>query len=143
MTNPGYTHITILADRSGSMGAVSEGSRTRASDTTAGVHELIRRQGELPGRLTVSLVDFMCGWANDGSGQQRNHINRVAWFAAPDARALSDWVCAPYGNTPLLDAVGTVITDTGEALAALPEDARPGRVVFVIATDGEENSSHD
>lgn len=141
MTDSSYTHITILADRTGSMSATSEAGRTRATDTTAGIHEFIRAQAALPGRLTVSLVDFMCVW--DGAGQQKNHIRRIAWLASPDDHDLITWVCTPYGNTPLLDAVGMVITDTGAALAELQEDQRPGKVVFLIATDGEENSSHD
>jgi hypothetical protein len=39
--------------------------------------------------------------------------------------------------------VGRAINETGCRLAAMPEDQRPGLVVFVIVTDGEENSSHE
>jgi hypothetical protein len=45
--------------------------------------------------------------------------------------------------TALLDAVGRAIAETGERLAAMPEPDRPGLVVFVIVTDGQENSSKE
>lgn len=48
---------------------------------------------------------------------------------------------APRGATALLDAVGRTIDDTGKRFARLPEEKRPGRVLFVILTDGHENAS--
>lgn len=45
--------------------------------------------------------------------------------------------------TALLDAVGRAINETGQRLAVMPEHERPGLVVFVIITDGQENSSHE
>src|SRR5690606_15461638 len=47
----------------------------------------------------------------------------------------------PRGGTPLYDALATVIDDTGKRLANLPEAQRPGKVIFVIVTDGGENES--
>jgi Mg-chelatase subunit ChlD len=47
----------------------------------------------------------------------------------------------PRGSTPLLDALGQTIDSTGRALAAIPEANRPNKVVFVVITDGQENSS--
>jgi len=44
--------------------------------------------------------------------------------------------------TPLLDALGATINNTGKALSAAPEANRPDKVVFVIITDGQENASH-
>ena len=41
----------------------------------------------------------------------------------------------------LLDAVGRAINETGERLAKMDEADRPGLVVFVVMTDGLENSS--
>ena len=49
----------------------------------------------------------------------------------------------PRGSTALLDAMGRLITDTGQKLAALPENERPGDVVVAIMTDGMENASHE
>src|SRR3978361_1236112 len=45
--------------------------------------------------------------------------------------------------TALLDAVGRAIMETGERLGAMPENDQPGLVVFVIVTDGQENSSNE
>lgn len=45
-------------------------------------------------------------------------------------------------NTPLLDAIGHAIDETGKILAAMPEDERPEKIIFVILTDGEENASY-
>jgi hypothetical protein len=41
----------------------------------------------------------------------------------------------------LLDAIGRTIDEVGKRLAATPESDRPGKVIFAILTDGEENSS--
>lgn len=49
----------------------------------------------------------------------------------------------PRGSTALLDAVGRAINETGERLAKMPEAERPGLVVFVVMTDGLENSSRE
>ena len=45
--------------------------------------------------------------------------------------------------TALLDAVGRAINETGERLAKMAEAARPSLVIFVVMTDGQENSSKE
>jgi hypothetical protein len=50
---------------------------------------------------------------------------------------------SPRGGTALLDAVGRAINETGARLAAMAELDRPKLVVFVIVTDGGENSSNE
>jgi len=47
----------------------------------------------------------------------------------------------PRGGTPLFDAVGTVIDQLGDELRSLKESERPERVIVVVITDGEENTS--
>src|SRR5690606_12079144 len=49
----------------------------------------------------------------------------------------------PRGMTALLDAVGITIVKLGESLSAIPEQDRPARVIFVVVTDGLENSSRE
>lgn len=49
----------------------------------------------------------------------------------------------PRGMTALYDAIGRAVTETGAKLAKLPEKERPGRVVVIVQTDGEENSSRE
>src|SRR5262249_53284967 len=58
-------------------------------------------------------------------------------------RTVPQCTLEPRGNTALLDAVGRAIVETGERLRALPEEERPGLVVFVVVTDGQENSSKE
>jgi hypothetical protein len=45
--------------------------------------------------------------------------------------------------TALHDAMGRLITDAGNQLAALPESRRPGTVIVAIMTDGLENASKE
>lgn len=134
MTDSAYTHIVILADRTGSMGDIADpgSGKTKASLTTTGIHDLIRDQAAQPGRITFSLVQFDAG-----------STDRIVSFAAADDPVMTKWHIIPRGGTPLLDAVGTEIVTTGQELAAMPEAERPGRVYFVIGSDGEENSSHE
>lgn len=131
MTDSNYTHIAIVADRSGSMGAPTElGSKvTVAEATTDGIHKLVREQRAFPGKLTVSLTEF------------DDRIDVVENFG--DGLTSLAWSCNPRGTTSLLDAVGSAIVKTGERLEALNEWERPSNVVFIIATDGYENTSQE
>jgi Mg-chelatase subunit ChlD len=118
MTNADYTHVTLVVDRSGSMAEVQ-------SDAQGGINTLLTDQFALPGRLTLTLVEF------------DSEIDTVARMST-DAVA---YELEPRGMTRLLDAVGLEIRQTGADLAALDEDDRPARVLFVVVTDGDENSS--
>jgi hypothetical protein len=138
MTDPGYCHISIIADRSASMAGSADspyelarraGEPTKADLTTSGIHQLVREQREQPGRLTVSLMHF------DTSHETVENFG--------DGTLTLAWRCQPRGGTALLDAVGRTIDKTGEQLDAMPEDQRPGKVIVIIGTDGYENSSHE
>ena len=130
MTRHGYTHITLVCDRSGSMAAVQ-------SDAQGAVNQFISDQKAVPGEATLTLVEF-----DARIGQSIGDD----WYHAVhdgDLRQCPIYSLKPRGNTALLDAVGTAITATGEKLAKLPEHERPEHVVFVVQTDGQENSSRD
>ena len=122
MTDPGYRHIVLVIDRSGSMEPVRH-------DTEGGVKTFIKEQREVPGRTTLSLYQF-----------DTEHVEVTSFT---DVRDDLKWKLVPRGGTALLDAVGFAVTKTGERLALLSEDARPGEVIVLIATDGEENSSRE
>jgi hypothetical protein len=92
-------------------------------DTEGGVKAFIKEQREVPGRTTLSLYQF-----------DTEH-DEVTSFS--DVRDGLKWKLVPRGGTALLDAVGFAVTKTGERLATLSEDARPGEVIVLIATDGE------
>lgn len=127
MTDASYAHIAVIADRSGSMGMVADDPHTRAQLTTQGIHHLVTEQQARAGKTTFSLVQF------------DTHRETVEHFG--DGSKILAWNCNPGGATALLDAVGFGITETGRELADMGEDQRPGRVIVVVATDGEENSS--
>ncbi len=120
MTNPDYTHLTLVVDRSGSMSADREESQ-------AGINTLIAEQFALDGKLTVTLSQF------DNTFETVERMRDSAFT----------YELEPRGMTALLDAVGMEVVRTGEDLAALPESERPGRVLLVVVTDGHENSSHE
>lgn len=139
MTDRDYTHYVILVDRTGSMVTIK-------TETESGIREYVKEQQALPGKATLSLYQFDA-WhdrANEArtgrhAGSMTTQVEKIADFA--HISGVPDYTLVPRGNTPLLDAVGMTVTETGEKLAALPEDRRPGVVIFVIATDGEENWS--
>ena len=57
--------------------------------------------------------------------------------------ALTRETFVPRASTPLLDALGRGINDLESCLGQLKEEDRPARVVVVIVTDGQENSSRE
>ena len=123
MTNPNRSDITILLDRSGSMASVK-------SDVEGGFERFLADQRAIPGECALTLVQF------DSQSIEPVYVERPIQ-TAPGLEL------NPRGMTPLLDAVGQTILRTGERLTAKPEAARPGRVLFVIITDGKENASRE
>ena len=118
--NPELTDITLVVDRSGSMSSIR-------SDAEGGVNEFIKSQAKLPGEATLSLIQFDTEYQFVHRGVP---IDKVRPYKLK-----------PRGATALLDAVGRAINDAGARLARMNPDDRPGLVVFVIMTDGMENSS--
>jgi hypothetical protein len=124
-----YTHITLVADRSGSMSAVR-------SDAEGAINQFLTEQKKVEGKATLLFVEFDAPFhRRDDDGYHIVHDG--------DLQQAPTYTLQPRGNTALLDATGQAIVRTGEKLAALSEDERPSRVIFVIQTDGEENSSKD
>lgn len=123
--NSQLTDITIVLDRSGSMMAV-------ASDTIGGFNHFLEEQKRAPGRATLTLNQFDHVFERIIDAQDIQ-------FTPP----LSKETFRPRGYTALLDAIGRSIHETGQRLAAMPEPERPGKVIVVIITDGQENSSRE
>lgn len=119
------TDISIVLDRSGSMDSVR-------SDTIGGFNTFIKEQKVIPGsaKLTLAQFDHEYEIVHDGKN-------------IADVPDLTTETFVPRGNTALFDAIGRTIIATGKRLATIPEQDRPARVVFVIVTDGQENSSHE
>ena len=116
------TDITLVVDRSGSMEEVRE-------DAEGGVNAFIAEQSKEPGEALLTLVQFDTEYEFLHKG-------------VPIAQ-VTKYQLTPRGMTALLDAVGRAINETGERLAKMDEAARPGLVVFVVMTDGLENSSKE
>jgi hypothetical protein len=122
MTRPGYTHLVLLVDRSGSMKPIAE-------DMTGGIAQMLADQAAAPGAATVSLYQF---------------DDRFERVSGPDpAGDVPAYTLRPRGTTALLDAFGRSITETVELVEALVEDHRPEKVIFAVVTDGAENASRE
>jgi hypothetical protein len=119
------TDITIVLDRSGSMHSVR-------SDTIGGYNKFLADQKSAPGAANVSLMQF------DDQFESVYEGRLVA-----EAPELTTETFIPRGWTALLDAIGRTINRTGARLSATPEVDRPAKVLFIILTDGGENSSKE
>lgn len=122
MTNPNLTHIAFLLDRSGSMHSIKD-------DTEGGFNAFIAEQRQQGGECRVTLAQF---------DNEYEEVYRDLPLAEVPALRL-----VPRGSTALLDSIGRLVTSTGERLAAVPEDERPGIVIVGIMTDGHENASRE
>ena len=125
MADTQRTDITIILDRSGSMGTISE-------DAIAGFNRFIDDQSAQPGEVRLTLVQF----------DDRIEILHDA-ISLADVPPLTQDTFKPRGATALHDAIGKSIRQAKTRLAALPEAERPAHVIFAIITDGYENASHE
>lgn len=125
MTDQNLSLIATVMDRSGSMGHIRQ-------QTIDGFNEFIKGQRELPGAAVIYYTHF-------------DHEYEIVHAYKPlgEFPLLTTDTYEPRGNTALLDAVGRTIATVGADLAAKPEHERPGHVIFVIQTDGLENSSRE
>lgn len=114
--------ITVVVDRSGSMISCK-------TDAQGGLNHFVEEQKSGPGSAVLTLVQF---------DTEYEFVHK-----AVPIKDVPKYVLHPRGGTALLDAVGRAITEAGERLAAMNEADRPGLVVFVILTDGAENSSRE
>ncbi|MCT8138544.1 VWA domain-containing protein [Anaerobacillus sp. CMMVII] len=120
--NKNVTEIICLLDRSGSMGGFE-------SQTIRGFNAFIERQSQIAGDTLVTTVLF-------------DDEYEVLWTGVNAKKArLTDQDYYVRGCTALLDAVGKTILDVGYRLSKTVESERPGKIIFVITTDGYENAS--
>ncbi len=119
MTDPNYTALLLVIDRSGSMSSIRD-------DMVGGLTAMLAEQSAEPGLLTVDIVTF------------DDEIDHTHTLADPTTITIE---LDPRGMTALHDAIGVAVTGFGQMLSGLPEHARPGTVQVVVVTDGGENSS--
>lgn len=115
--------IVYVMDKSGSMGGL-ERDVTGAYNSFVDEHKKIKNK-----KIKISTVFF-------------DHTYESIFVNEDLANAkLREGQYRVSGSTALLDAFGLAITTEDRRLENLPAEARPCKVIFVVATDGEENSS--
>ena len=117
------TEIVFILDKSGSMAGLEK-------DTIGGFNALIEKQKQVDGEVTVTTVLF-----NHDYTLLHDRIN---------IKGIAPLTEAQYnvsGTTALLDAIGNSIKKMQEIQSVTLKEAHPDKIIFVITTDGEENSS--
>ena len=118
------TEIVFILDRSGSMSGLE-------SDTIGGYNSMLWQQDRQEGDAIVSTVLF------DDKQEvlhDRVYLDRI--------RPITEKEYYVRGCTALLDAIGGAIHHIGNVHKYAREEDRPEKTLFVIITDGMENSSH-
>lgn len=118
-----YTEIIFVIDNSGSMAHL-------AGDTIGGFNGFIESQKALDGKATLTTVLFNTSWRILHDGIDIHEVKPLT---------KSDYVAG--GGTAMLDAIGEIINKVQDRHDDLGTE-KPEEVLFVITTDGEENSSH-
>ena len=119
MSDPNYTALMLIVDRSGSMSSIRD-------DMVGGLTTLVEEQKKQPGLLTISMVSF------------DNQVELQHQMATPDAVSIQ---LEPRGGTALFDAMGFGLNTMQADIDALPDHAKPDTVQVVVVTDGHENAS--
>lgn len=123
--NKNLTELVFIIDKSGSMSGLEK-------DTIGGFNSLIEKQKKESGNAIVSTILFsdVIDVIHD-----RLDIDQV-----PNLTSKDYFVC---GCTALLDAIGQTLTRIIHVQENLNEDEQPGKTLFIITTDGKENSSKE
>jgi len=126
MTDKNLTEIIAIVDRSGSMESMRQ-------DAIGGFNSFLKEQQDIKvGKCLLTYVQFDHEYDVIHNG-----------IDIQDMKPLDNNTYVPRGSTALLDAIGRTVNTVGERLHKTPEDERPGNVVVVIITDGEENASKE
>lgn len=123
--NMELTELVFILDRSGSMCGLE-------SDTIGGFNSMLAKQKREKGQANITTVLF-------DDRRKMLHFR----LPLPYVQPMTEKDYFVRGCTALLDAVGHTIEDIESQLRCLPEEERAGKVIFVIITDGLENSSKD
>ncbi len=117
------TEIVFILDRSGSMSGLEE-------DTIGGFNSMIEKQKKEAGEALISTVLF-------------DSTSEVIHDRVPigEIKPMTDKEYFVRGSTALLDAIGGAVHHIGNVHKYAREEDIPEHTLFVITTDGMENSS--
>lgn len=121
--NTELTELVFILDRSGSMGGLE-------NDTIGGFNGMIAKQKTQGKNVNVTTILF---------DDEVDIIHDR--FPMEIIEPLTGEEYFVRGCTALLDAIGTAIEKMENVQKHLPEDYKAGKIIFVITTDGLENSS--
>ena len=119
----GLTEVVFILDRSGSMSGLE-------ADTIGGFNSMINKQKKEDGEAYISTVLF-------------DDQTEVLYDRVPVSKVepMNDKQYYVRGCTALLDALGGAIHHIGNVHKYAREEDRPEKTLFIITTDGMENSS--
>jgi len=123
--NNNITELVFIIDKSGSMSGLE-------GDTIGGFNSMLNQHRKGEGKCHISTIMF--------SDHQQVIHNRKN---ISDVSPLTDNDYIPGGCTALLDALGNAINHTIQVQRLAADDERASKVIFVIITDGYENSSRE
>lgn len=118
-----YTKIICVLDKSGSMSSIID-------DSIGGFNSFLKSQKELDGNATMRIHMFDSDYetvVNDKDIQDIEELTRKTYV--------------PGSSTALYDAIGFTIYDELNWLGSTKNEERPEKTLFIILTDGQENSS--
>jgi uncharacterized protein YegL len=101
-------------------------------DTIGGFNSFIDEQRNQPDEARITTVLF-----DDKYEVLHNNVD------IRDIKPLTRQDYSARGMTALVDAVGKAINTVGGELSNMNETEKPGKIIFVITTDGQENSSKE
>ena len=116
------TEIIFVIDKSGSMSHLT-------NDTIGGFNGFVASQKALEGKATLTTVLFDTTWKLLHDGVDIKEVKEMTNV---------DYIAG--GGTAMLDAIGEIINRVQDRHDELGAE-KPEKVLLIITTDGEENSS--
>jgi len=119
------TELVFILDRSGSMSGLEK-------DTIGGYNSMLQKQRDQQGEALITTVLF--------DNEFEILRDRISLGGVAPITEKEYFV---RGSTALLDAMGKTINKVVKSQKDTDEEERAEKVIFVITTDGRENSSRE